>query len=97
MEFLVNIKVAWPPDGDEARKAELTMQEGVRAGELAEAGTLVRLSRIPGSWANVGIWQAPDATLLHEAIASLPLYPWLEVSVTPLANHPRDPGWPKSG
>lgn len=36
---------------------------------------------------NVGIWEAPDATTLHAYITSLPLFPWLEVSVTALARH----------
>lgn len=90
MEFLVQITVNLPPDDD--RKAELIEAEAARARELAAAGIIGRLWRIPGGWANVGIWRAADATALHEAISSLPLYPWLEVRVTPLARHPSDPG-----
>lgn len=90
MEFLVRIKVNLPPD--EERKAELVAAEASRARELADAGTIERLWRIPGAWANVGIWRAADASALHEAISSLPLYPWLKVRVTPLARHPSDPG-----
>lgn len=92
MEFLVEIEVTFPPDGDPRQKAELIAAEGKRAGELAEAGIVRRLWRQPGRWANFGIWEAPDATALHEAISSLPLYPWLKVVVKPLAAHPSDPG-----
>jgi muconolactone D-isomerase len=33
----------------------------------------------------------PDATVLHEALSSLPLYPWMDINVHPLAVHPNDP------
>ena len=91
MEFLVEIEISWPPDGDGERRAALVAAEARRAIELASAGTIRRLWRIPGRWANVGLWEAPDATALHEAIASLPFYPWLKVVVRPLAAHPSDP------
>jgi muconolactone D-isomerase len=91
-EFLVEITVLWPPDGDRARRDELIAAESRRAGELADAGIIKRLWRIPGRWANVGLWCAPDASALHAAISSLPFFPWLEVTVRPLAAHPSDPG-----
>jgi muconolactone D-isomerase len=92
MEFLVEIQVNWPPSNDEQAKAALIEAEGERGRELARDGVIVRLWRIPGRWANVGIWEAPDATTLHEALASLPAYPWLDAKVTALARHPTDPG-----
>jgi muconolactone D-isomerase len=92
MEFLVRITVEWPPDGDPGEKQGLLAAESERARELAAAGTLRRLWRIPGRWANVGLWETEDATALHEALASLPLFPWLDIDVQPLARHPSDPG-----
>jgi muconolactone D-isomerase len=91
MEFLVRIQVRWPPDGDESVKEGLIAREAARARELASSGLIVRLWRSPGRWANLGIWKAKDATELHEAISSLPFFPWLEVHVEPLAHHPSDP------
>lgn len=91
MEFLVEIKVSWPPDGDPVRRAELAAAEQARAKELAAQGILKKLWRIPGTWQNVGIWVAPDATALHAALTSLPFFPWLTIEVTPLAAHPNDP------
>lgn len=96
MEFLVRIEVGLPSDFDEARKQELIRAEAARAKALAEEGTIVRLWRIPGRWANVGVWNAEDASRLHEAVSSLPLFSWLDVTVTPLATHPSDPS-PSSG
>ncbi len=91
MDFLVRIDVRLPPDFDGEARDSLIRREAERAKELAEAGVIRRLWRIPGRWSNVGIWSADDATVLHEAISSLPLYLWLDVVVTPLAAHPNDP------
>jgi len=92
MEFLLKIKVTFPPDGDPEEKARRIAAEGVRARELAAEGIIKRVWRIPGQWANYGIWEAPDATTIHNAVTSLPMWPYLEVEVTPLAAHPNDPG-----
>ncbi len=87
MEFLVQIQVLLPADMDPAVKAGLVEREQARGRELKDAGTIVRMWRIPGRVANVGIWQAADATALHEAITSLPLFPWIDAQVTALATH----------
>ena len=92
MEFLLRIKVTFPPDGDPEEKARRIAAEGMRARELAAEGIIKRVWRIPGQWANYGIWEAPDATIIHDAVTSLPMWPYLEVEVTPLAAHPNDPG-----
>ena len=94
MEFLVRIDVRYPVDGDPAELARLHAAETVRARELTAAGTLRRLWRIPGQRANYGIWEAPDATALDAALASLPMFPYLQIEVQPLAQHPRDPERP---
>jgi muconolactone D-isomerase len=91
VEFLVEIDVRWPPEGDPERRAKLVAAEARRAAELADAGVIKRVWRVPGQWKNVGLWEAPDATALHDAIASLPFYPWLNVVVRPMAAHPNDP------
>jgi muconolactone D-isomerase len=91
MEYLVHIEIGWPADGDAAELDRLTAAERMRAQELAEAGFITRLWRVPGRRANWGLWVAPNATELHAAIASLPLYPWLSIDVHPLAVHPNDP------
>lgn len=91
-EYLVYIEVHWPPDGDEELKASLIAAEGARARELIAEGILCRLWRVPGRWANWGVWKAASAGELHRALSSLPFFPWLDVRVHPLAAHPSDPG-----
>lgn len=90
MEFLVYIEIDRIEADADAQRA-LYEQEAERARELAAAGVLHRLWRVPGRRANWGIWRADDADQLHAAISSLPLYPYLTVTVHPLARHPNAP------
>jgi muconolactone D-isomerase len=92
VQFLVHIEVTWPADGDPADRERRITAERARARELAAGGVIRRLWRVPGRWANWGLWEAPDATALHEALVSLPMWPYLDVEVIPLADHPNDPG-----
>jgi muconolactone D-isomerase len=87
MEFLVQIVVNLPPDMDSTERADLLERERRKAEQLRATGVIKRIWRIPGRSANVGVWEAADPTELHDAITSLPLFPWLAVEVTGLATH----------
>jgi muconolactone D-isomerase len=87
MEFLVEIQVNFPPDMPAELLADVMDREFRRGRELQDAGRIVRIWRIPGRRANVGIWQGADADAIHEAISSLPAFPWIDAHVTPLATH----------
>lgn len=89
-EFLVSIEIDLPADLVEEDRAALVAAEAKRGRELAAAGSIVRIWRVPGRRANVGIWRAPNADALHAAIASLPMFPHLDVEVTALATHPNE-------
>lgn len=91
MDFLVDIRVLWPPDGDRQELEVLVQKEAARVRELSRSGHLLRIWRVPGQWRNLSIWTAESATVLDSSLRSLPLFPWLEISVTALADHPSDP------
>ena len=91
-EYLVHIEVHWPPDGSDTRRDLLMEAERARGQELVAAGVIRRLWRVPGRWANWGVWRAASPDELHAALASLPFFPWLDIEVIPLAGHPNDPG-----
>ncbi len=91
MEFLVHIEIDWPADSAAGHKEAIFEQELARGQELARRGALRRIWRIPGRWANWSLYEVADATELHEALSSLPLYPWMSIDVHPLAEHPNDP------
>jgi muconolactone D-isomerase len=88
VEFLVEIEISLPPELGDERRRSLLDAEAARGSALAQAGVLRALWRVPGRLANCGIWSATDATALHEALASLPLWPYMDVAVTALARHP---------
>jgi muconolactone D-isomerase len=87
MDFLVQIQVNLPPGIDATERARLVDTEAIRGRELKEQGAIVNIWRIPGRMANVGIWSAPDATVLHDALTSLPMFPYIDAQVTALAKH----------
>ena len=91
VEFLVRIEIQLDESLSVEQREALYAAEAERAGALAEAGHLVRLWRLPGRRANWGLWRAADATELHEVLTSLPLWPYMDVDVNPLARHPNDP------
>ncbi len=88
MEFLVRIAIHLPAEMTVAERDDLGERERLRGQALREAGNLVRIWRIPGRHANVGVWQATDATELHDLLTTLPLFPWMTIDVQPLARHP---------
>ncbi len=90
MEFLVRTVNNLPPDTPPERREELRRAERARAKELREAGILKRLWRVPGTTGTVGLYEAADATELHDALASLPMFPWMTITVEPLATHPQE-------
>jgi muconolactone D-isomerase len=87
MEYLVEIQVNFPPDMSPERLDEIMEREVTRGQELKRSGTIVRIWRIPGRRANVGIWAGDNADEIHSAITSLPAFPWIDARVTPLATH----------
>jgi len=91
MEFLINIRITWPEGMDSEYKDSVSQAERRRAAELAEAGHLVRMWRVPGRTDNWGLWRAADPTEMHAIISSLPVWPWMDVTVHALAVHPVDP------
>lgn len=88
MEFLVNIRIQLPPDMPADVEGELRRGELARGLELREAGTLVRAWRVPGRRENWSLYSIADATALHDVLSSLPMWPWMDIDVHPLAEHP---------
>lgn len=95
MDFLVHMEVHADVSAETVHG--LTADEARRARELADEGMMLRLWRVPGRRANWGIWSAETADELHAALASLPLFPFMTMTVHLLARHPNDPGLPLGG
>ncbi len=91
MEFLINIQIKWPESLSSDEIERLSIAERNMAASLADQGILKRMWRVPGRFENWGLWQADDATHMHEIISNLPVWPYMTVNVIPLAIHPVDP------
>jgi muconolactone delta-isomerase len=94
MEFLVEMTTRVPAGTTDDEVARVRGAEGVRSGELAKQGQLLRLWRPPlgpGEWRTFGLFAAEDAAGLEEVLASMPLRVWRRDVVTALAPHPNDP------
>lgn len=95
MEFLVDMVTTVPEGTTEDAVAGIRTREAARASELAAQGSLLRLWRPPlepGEWRTWGLFSAPDAEQLEQVLASMPLRVWRKDTVTPLSQHPSDPG-----
>lgn len=78
-----------PPRGmNPAELERLKAEERARAQELQRQGAWVHLWRIAGQYANISIFDVPDHDALHAILSTLPLFPFMDVCVTPLARHP---------
>jgi len=91
VEFLARVEQDIPPDIDPERLAAVKAAEAVRGRELVEAGKLVRIWRIPGRRAVYGLYEVEGPDELHDILASMPLYPWMDIEVTALGTHALDP------
>ena len=88
MLYCVQMEVRLPHDMDSAVLDRLKAEEKARAQELQHSGKWRHLWRVAGRYANVSVFDVADHDELHAIMASLPLFPFMEVSVTPLAQHP---------
>ena len=90
MEFLVRTENRLPPDTPDETRERLRAAERARALELRDAGVLKRLWRVPGRNTTIGLYEAEDPAALHDAVSSLPMWRWMDVTVEALATHPQE-------
>ena len=92
MEFLININITWPTQLPDETIQRISDEERQMAANLTDAGHLVRMWRVPGRRENWGLWRAADPTEMHKIISALPVWPYMQVQIIALAEHPVDPG-----
>jgi muconolactone D-isomerase len=88
MLFLLNIVVRFDATLDQAARHDLLAKEQAIARAHLAAGRLRHIWRTPAQQGNWSIWEVADPTQLHDIVSSLPLYPWMTLSVHALADHP---------
>ena len=88
MLFQVQMDVRIPHDLDTAKADALKSAERERAQVLQREGKWRHLWRHAGRYANTSVFDVDGAQELHDILSTLPLFPFMEISVTPLCRHP---------
>jgi muconolactone D-isomerase len=88
MLFLVRMDVAIPPDLPEAQAHEIKAREKAYAQDLQHDGRWCHLWRVVGEYANYSVFDVASNDELHTLLSGLPLFPFMKIQVTPLAQHP---------
>ncbi|AVS85911.1 muconolactone delta-isomerase [Paracidovorax avenae] len=83
-EMTVRIPSTLAPEvADEIKRKEKDYSQ-----QLQRDGKWRHLWRVVGEYANVSIFEVSGNDELHTILSGLPLFPYMEIKVTPLANHP---------
>jgi muconolactone D-isomerase len=94
MEYLVDFTIDIP-DGTSSNDVDRRARaEAERVDALGREGHVVRVWRpMPddGRRRAIGLYRADDEAELTRILETLPLFPWMTVSVRALAPHPNDP------
>ncbi|MCV2489859.1 muconolactone Delta-isomerase [Geodermatophilus sp. YIM 151500] len=88
MLFHVRMDVAVPHDIDPQERTRLVTTEKARALDLQRSGKWVHLWRVVGQYSNISVFEVDSGDELHEILWSLPLFPYMTITVTPLTEHP---------
>jgi muconolactone D-isomerase len=88
MLFQVEMDVRIPHDFPAEKAEALKQAERARAQDLQRAGIWRHLWRVAGRYANVSIFDVSGPQELHDVLCSLPLFPFMDIQVTPLCRHP---------
>ena len=90
MLFAVTMDVNLPPDLDPGLRADTLAREKAYSQDLQSKGKWPHIWRVVGQYANLSIFNVDSTDELHEILWNLPLFPYMKVQVTPLAQHPSD-------
>ena len=88
MLFLVRMDVNLPRDLPAAEAEEIKAREKAYSQGLQRDGRWPHLWRVVGVYANYSVFDVASNDELHRLLSQLPLFPFMTLQVTPLAQHP---------
>ena len=88
MLFHVRMDVNLPADMPADVANEIKSREKAYSQELQRSGKWRHIWRIAGEYANYSIFDVESNAELHDILTALPLFPYMNISVTPLCRHP---------
>lgn len=88
MLYLVRMDVKIPHDLPADVAAEIKAREKAYSQQLQHDGRWPHIWRVVGEYANYSVFDVASNDELHELLQGLPLFPYMDIKVTPLARHP---------
>ena len=88
MLFLVRMDVNIPHDLPAAQADEIKAREKAYAQQLQRDGRWKNLWRVVGEYANYSLFDVESNDELHTLLSQLPLFPFMDITVTALCRHP---------
>lgn len=88
MLFLVRMDVHIPHDLPAATVDDIKAREKAYSQQLQRDGRWRSIWRVVGEYANYSLFEVASNDELHQLLAGLPLFPYMQIKVTPLAAHP---------
>jgi muconolactone D-isomerase len=88
MLFLVRMDVNIPHALPVEQANEIKAREKAYSQELQRDGRWLHLWRVVGEYANYSVFDVSSNDELHQLLSQLPLFPYMKLQVTPLAQHP---------
>lgn len=88
MLYLVHMVVNIPHDMDAAQAERIKAEEKAYSQSLQREELWKHIWRVVGQYANYSIFDVESHDELHQMLSKLPLFPYMEITVTPLAQHP---------
>lgn len=93
MLYLVDIQVNKPDTIAADEWEALAKAESDYGMEARRNGKQLHIWRKAGAYAAVAVWDVEDNEELHEILTNLPLFQFLDISVTALVEHPTTKRW----
>lgn len=88
MLYLVHMVVNFPANLPSEEAACIKAEEKAYSQALQHSGKWSHLWRVVGEYANYSVFDVSGNDELHDTLAKLPLFPFMQITVTPLAKHP---------
>lgn len=90
MKYLVHMEVNIPRDLPAEERSEVVAREKQYSQQLQREGKWPEIWRVVGEYANYSVFDVESHDELHTLLQGLPLFPYMNITVTALATHPSD-------
>ena len=88
MLYLVHMIVNIPSTLAPEEAARIKAEEKAYSQQLQTSGKWPHLWRVVGEYANYSVFDVESNDELHDTLSKLPLFPFMQITVTALARHP---------